>query len=85
VKFAHFFWTLEDVRINRSKTGFSHHILNTGHAYDNLKMLNIKEKGPYLNTVEKFRIYKIKETGILINDDCADTYNPIFELLLQHK
>jgi hypothetical protein len=77
---------IQDIRNIRRKTGFSHHILNTGNAYDNientLKILNTQEKGPYLNTLEKFHIYKTKKTGILLNDNYADTYNPIFKLLL---
>jgi hypothetical protein len=40
---------IQDIRNNRSKTGFSQHILNTGHAYDNientLKILDIQEEG----------------------------------------
>jgi hypothetical protein len=32
--------------------------------------------------LEKLYIYKTKKTGILLNDNCADTYNPISELLL---
>jgi hypothetical protein len=71
---------------NEDKTGFSYHILNTGHSYDNLenttKILNIQEKGPYLNTLEKFHFYKTKKTDLLRNDNYADIYNPIYELLL---
>jgi hypothetical protein len=61
---------IQDIRNNKSKTGFSHHILNTGHAYDNientLKILNTQGKGPYLNTLEKFHICKTKKTGIFL-------------------
>jgi hypothetical protein len=61
-------------------------MLNTGHAYDSIentsKILNTQGKGPYFKTLEKFHIYKTKKTGILLNDNCADTYNPIFEQLL---
>jgi hypothetical protein len=77
---------IQDIRNNRSKTGFSQHILTTGHAYDNmenmLKILNTQGKSPYLNTLEKFHIYKTKKSGNLLNENCTDTYNPIFELLL---
>jgi hypothetical protein len=45
---------IQDIRKQQIKTGFSHHILNTGHSYNNientLKILNIQDKGPYLNT-----------------------------------
>jgi hypothetical protein len=77
---------IQDIRNNKNETGFLHHILNTGHSYNKientLKILNIQDKGPYLNTLEKFRIYKTKKTGILLNDNYADIYNPIFELIL---
>jgi hypothetical protein len=45
-----------DIKNNRSRTGFSHHILDTGHAYDKIentmKILKFKEKGKYLITLE---------------------------------
>jgi hypothetical protein len=57
-----------------------------GHAYDRkentLKILNIQEKVTYLNTIERFHIYKTKKTAILLNDNYTDTYNPLFELIL---
>jgi hypothetical protein len=75
---------VQAIRTNNEKTGFSHHILNTGHSYgsleDSLEIISIQEKGPYLNTLEKFHIYKIKQTGYLLNDIHTDTYHPIFEL-----
>jgi hypothetical protein len=43
---------IQDVRNTRSKTGFLHHILNTGHAYDSIEntltILNTQGKRPYL-------------------------------------
>jgi hypothetical protein len=71
------------------KMGYSHHILNTGHSYgsleNSLEILNIQGKGSYLNTLERFHIYRTKQTGYLLNDIHADTYNPIFELLIEHS
>jgi NCAIR mutase (PurE)-related protein len=56
---------VEDIKNNKSRTGFSHHILDTGHTYDNientLEILNIQEKNTYLNTLERFHIYKTKK------------------------
>jgi hypothetical protein len=56
---------IQDIKSNNSKTGFSHHILSTGHAYDNientLEVLNFQEKGNYLNTLERFHIYTDKK------------------------
>jgi hypothetical protein len=40
---------IQDIKNNRSTTGFSHHILDTGHAYDKtentMKILKFQEKG----------------------------------------
>jgi hypothetical protein len=76
---------IQDIRNNKDKTGFSYHILNTGHSYDKLentlKIFNIQEKGPYLNMLEKFHIHKTKKTSLLLNDNYADIYNPIYKLL----
>jgi hypothetical protein len=33
-----------------------------------LEILNFKEKGTYLNTLERFHIYKAKKTGGLLNN-----------------
>jgi hypothetical protein len=80
---------IQDIKNNKSKTGFSHHILNTGHSYNNientLKILNIQDNVPYLYTLKKFQKNKTKKTGILVNDNYADIYNPIYELLLNAK
>jgi hypothetical protein len=70
---------------NKSRTNFSHHILNTGHAYDGIEntmeFLNFQEKGKYLNTLEWFHIYKSKKTVWLLNDNYIDTYNLVFKLI----
>jgi hypothetical protein len=59
--------------------------LDTGHAYDKIentmKILNFHEKGKYLNTLEKFHIYKANKTGILLNDNFTVIYNTIFDLI----
>jgi hypothetical protein len=52
---------VRDIRSNKEKTGYSHHILSTGHTYgtleDTLKIVKIQRKGPHLNTLERFYIY----------------------------
>jgi hypothetical protein len=77
---------IQDIKNNKSKKGFAHHILNTGNSYNNieksLQILNIEDNVPYINTLEKFQKNKTKKTGILVNDNYADIYNPIYELLL---
>jgi hypothetical protein len=76
---------IQDKKNNKSKTGFSHHILSTGHTYDKIEntmeILNFKEKGKYLNTLKKFHIYKANKTGTLLNDNFTDIFNPIFDLI----
>jgi hypothetical protein len=53
---------IQDIRNNRSKTGYSQHIINTGHECGNiestLNVLNMQKKDASLNTLEKFHIYK---------------------------
>jgi hypothetical protein len=74
---------IRDIRNNRNKTGCSNHILNTRHTYGNLEdtmpVVNIQNKGPYLNTLERFHIYKEQKTGVILNGNYADLYNPLFE------
>jgi hypothetical protein len=76
---------IRDIRSNRDNTGYSNHILNTGHTYDTLEdkmqVVNIQNKGPHLNTLERFQIYKEQKTGVILNDNYADLYNPLFELV----
>jgi hypothetical protein len=77
------------IKTNNKKTGYSDYILNTGHSYgsfeNSLEILNMQEKGPHLNKLEKFNIYRTKQTGYLLNNIHADTYNPIFELLIDRS
>jgi hypothetical protein len=77
---------IQDIRNNSTKTGYSQHIINTGHEYGNiestLNVLKIQKKGAFLNTLEKFHIYKTQKTDNLLNENSTDIYNPIFELLL---
>jgi hypothetical protein len=78
---------VQAIRTNNEKTGYFHYILNMGHSYgsldDSLEILSV-QKVLYLNTLEKFHIYRTKQTGYLLNDIHADTYNAIFELLIDH-
>jgi hypothetical protein len=77
---------LQAIRSNNAKSGYAQHILNTQHSFGNLEdtvhVLNTQHKGPYLNTLEKYHIYKTNRTGCLLHDIYSDTYNPIFELLI---
>jgi hypothetical protein len=74
-----------DIKNKRSKTGFSHHILGTGHIYGNIEktmeILNLHEKGNCLNTLDKFHIYKANKDNKLLKENYTDIFNPIFELI----
>jgi hypothetical protein len=80
---------IRDIRSNKGNTGYASHILNTGHTYgtpeDTLQVVSIHNKGPHLNTLEKFHIYKERKTGTILNDNYADFYNPLFELVTTAK
>jgi hypothetical protein len=76
---------IQDIKNNKIETGFSHLILSTGHTYDKIEntmeILNFQEKGKYLNILEKFHIYEANKTGILLNDNFTDIFNPIFDII----
>jgi hypothetical protein len=63
---------------------YAQHILDTKHAYgtieDTLDILHIEKKGPLMNTLECFHIYKLSREGMHLNN----TYNPIFNLTAKH-
>jgi hypothetical protein len=75
---------INDIRFNREKTGYSHHILNTGHQRakntDTMEFLEIRQKGQYLNTLERFHIYQNRLNNIL-NENMPDKNNPIFDMI----
>jgi predicted GIY-YIG superfamily endonuclease len=77
---------IQDIGSNRTKTGYSQHIINTGYEYSNventLNVLNVEKNGAFLYTLEKFHIYKTQKTDNLLNENSIDIYNPIFKLLL---
>jgi hypothetical protein len=76
---------VSDIVNNRSKTGYSHHILSKGHerAHDinELEILEIQQKGSILNTLEKFHIFKSRKERTLLNEIQSDVHNPIFAVI----
>jgi hypothetical protein len=56
---------VSDTKNNRCKTGYSQHILNyeheRAHNITELEILEKHNKGPLLNTLEKFHIFKTKK------------------------
>jgi hypothetical protein len=57
---------IQAIRNNNSNSGYSKHILNTGHTYgsitDTKKALKTQRKGKHLNTLERYYIYKMRKT-----------------------
>jgi hypothetical protein len=48
-----------------------------------MKILHIEKKGPKLNTLEWFHIYKMAKKGLQMNDPFTDIHNPIFDVLIK--
>jgi hypothetical protein len=67
---------INDIVNNRSKTGYSQHILNNGHerahSIMKLEVLERQHKSPFLNTLEKFHIFKCRKECNLLNDIQCD-------------
>jgi hypothetical protein len=60
-------------------------MLSMGHAYgsitDTTNIMKTEKKGKYLNTLEKYHVYKVSRKRLQISDANIDVYNPIFETL----
>jgi HD-like signal output (HDOD) protein len=54
---------IQAIKNNNSNSGYSNHILNTGHKYrtitDTINIIRTHRKGKHFNTLEKYHIYKI--------------------------
>jgi hypothetical protein len=76
------------IRTNNMTSRYAQHILETGHAYgkieDTLDILNRENKGPLMNTWERFHIHRLTKDNMQLNDAYTDTRNPIFDLILTH-
>jgi hypothetical protein len=51
---------------------------------DTLDILHIERKGPLMNTLERFHIYKLSKENMHMNNTYADTCNPIFNLITKY-
>jgi hypothetical protein len=76
---------LNAIRNNNSNSDYSSHILNTGHRYgsitDTMDIISTGMKGRYLNTLEKYHIYKISKNNLYMNDTHIEVHNPIFQII----
>jgi hypothetical protein len=73
---------IHDIKSNNNNSGYSNHILNTGHTYrttaDTMEVITTGRKGKY--TLGKYHIYEISK-NLHMNDIHIDTHSPIFEAL----
>jgi hypothetical protein len=71
---------IQAIRNNNSSSGYSNHILNTGHTYgtvaNTMDIIRTGRKGRHLNTQEKY-YYKMSRNKLHMND----THNLIFQTL----
>jgi hypothetical protein len=71
---------IRDTKNNNSNSGYSNHILNTGHSYgnitDTMEIIKIERKGKHLNILERYHMYKISKEGIHMKDMHNETYHP---------
>jgi hypothetical protein len=56
------------IRNSSSNSGYSKHFMNTGHTYgkitDTMNIIRTGRKGRPLNTLKKYRIYKIGKNNL---------------------
>jgi hypothetical protein len=61
----------------KNNCGYSNHKLNKGHTYgtvaDTMDIIRMRRKGRYLNTLEKYHIYKISRNNLHMNDTSKRT------------
>jgi hypothetical protein len=74
---------IQAIRANNANSGYSNHMLNTGHTYECITntMQIFKTEKKYLNTLEKYHIYMTRKGGLQVNDIYIDTRNTIFEVI----
>jgi hypothetical protein len=76
---------IQAIRNNNGNSGYSNHILNTGHKYgttaDTVDIIRTHRKGKHLHTLTKYHIYKISKNNLQMNDTNINTHNPIFRVL----
>jgi hypothetical protein len=72
---------LQAIRNNNSNSGYSSHILNTGHTYgsitDTIDTISKQKEEKHFNALEKYHINISKNTWYM-NGANIDTLNPVF-------
>jgi hypothetical protein len=76
------------IHSNKTTSKYAQHILDTQHAYgnieDTLDILHIEKKGPLMNTLKRFHIYKLSQENMQLSDTYTDIHNPIFNLITNY-
>jgi hypothetical protein len=76
---------MQAIMNNNDNSGYSNHILNTGHAYrsmtDTMKIIKMEKKEKHLSTLERYHMYKVSKNRLHMNDTYIGVCNPIFETL----
>jgi hypothetical protein len=79
---------IQVIHTNKTTSRYAQHILDTGHSYgtieDTLNILHFKKKGPLMNSLEQFHIYRLGKDNLHLKVTHTDTYNPIFNLIIKY-
>jgi hypothetical protein len=76
------------IRTNKHTSKYAQHILDKGHGYGKMEetvdVIHITREGHLLNTLDRFHMYDLSKEKLQMNDTYADTFNPIFDQLLNN-
>jgi hypothetical protein len=79
---------IRDIKNNEQNSKLAQHILHTKYEYETIekvmKILHVEKKGQMLFTHERFRMYEISKQNMQLNDNIAETYNPIYEIIIAY-
>jgi len=74
-------------RSNKNTSNYAKHALEHSHKFspiqESMQILQYQDKGAYLNTIEKYYIYKEFSTNNHLNDEANITPNKIFDAVLK--
>jgi predicted transcriptional regulator len=75
------------IRNNPPDTGYSRHLLNTGHTYGNIDntmtIIRKARKEKFLNSLEKYYVFLASKQEIYMNEFDVDHNDPIYETMYQ--
>jgi len=74
-------------RTARKSSNFAKHLIEHTHSFgpihNTMQVLQLQNKGPHLNTIERFYIYAEYTKNIHLNNDSTIFPNKIFDTLLK--